>query len=117
MEKCLPLSARVRSAPSRRLRRRRDMEPSTGPGDGSVERHEAQPLLAVENLTRHFPVMQGVFRRERGILRGDVPSPADPPAGCRFSTRCPMAASECSARAPDWRELRPGHWAACHFAQ
>ena len=63
----------------------------------------------------HDPELEA--RRERVILRGDVPSPADPPAGCRFSTRCPMAAPECSARAPDWRELRPGHWAACHFAE
>ena len=63
----------------------------------------------------HDPELEA--RRERVILRGDVPSPADPPAGCRFSTRCPMAAPECSERVPDWRELRPGHWAACHFAQ
>ena len=63
----------------------------------------------------HDPELEA--RRERVILRGDVPSPANPPAGCRFSTRCPMAAPECSKRTPDWREHRPGHWAACHFAQ
>ena len=63
----------------------------------------------------HDPELEA--RRERVILSGDVPSPANPPPGCRFSTRCPMAAPECSEREPQWRELRPGHWAACHFAQ
>ena len=56
-------------------------------------------------------------RRMRIVLRGEVPSPAAPPPGCRFSTRCPAAVPECSRRAPEWRTLRPGHGVACHLAE
>ena len=56
-------------------------------------------------------------QRERIILRGDVPSPSDPPPGCPFHTRCPMAEPECSTRAPEWRELRPDHRVSCHLAE
>ena len=54
--------------------------------------------------------------RERVILEGDIPSPALPPAGCPFHTRCPAARAQCSTDVPEWRELDPGHWVACHFA-
>src|SRR5690625_59453 len=55
-------------------------------------------------------------RRKRVILTGDLPSPINPPSGCRFHTRCPYAIERCRTEEPAFRELRPGHWAACHLA-
>jgi oligopeptide transport system ATP-binding protein len=52
-------------------------------------------------------------QRERILLRGEVPSPSNPPAGCVFHPRCPMAIAECSRIVPEFREVKPGHWAAC----
>ena len=49
-------------------------------------------------------------------LEGDVPTPIDPPAGCRFRSRCPKATEECGLAAPEFRELTPGHFVACHHA-
>ena len=54
--------------------------------------------------------------RRRVILEGDIPSPANPPPGCVFNTRCPIAQERCSLEVPAFRELSPGHWVACHFA-
>ncbi|MCC7129715.1 MAG: peptide ABC transporter substrate-binding protein [Anaerolineae bacterium UTCFX2] len=55
--------------------------------------------------------------RKRIILEGDIPSPANPPKGCNFNTRCPFAKEICFEQDPDYREIKPGHWVACHFAE
>jgi len=55
-------------------------------------------------------------RRERTVLRGEVPSPLKPPSGCVFHPRCPLAVARCAAEVPALREIKPGHWAACHLA-
>lgn len=55
--------------------------------------------------------------RQRIVLEGDIPSPINPPSGCRFHTRCPYATEECTIRAPEFKEYTPGHWAACHLLE
>jgi oligopeptide/dipeptide ABC transporter ATP-binding protein len=70
-----------------------------------------------EALLAAVPVPDPKIQRKRVILAGDVPSPIDPPSGCRFHTRCPYAFERCRVDEPPLKEVRPGHWAACHLRE
>jgi oligopeptide/dipeptide ABC transporter ATP-binding protein len=68
-----------------------------------------------EALLSAVPVANPELKRQRIVLEGDVPSPVNPPSGCRFHTRCWLAKDICRQEAPEWREASPDHWLACHL--
>jgi oligopeptide/dipeptide ABC transporter ATP-binding protein len=70
-----------------------------------------------EALLSAVPVPDPQIQRKRVILSGDVPSPINPPSGCRFHTRCPYAFDRCRVEEPRMKEVRPAHWAACHLRE
>ena len=71
-----------------------------------------------QSLNSAVPVPNPALEQERQrfILKGDPPSPANPPSGCVFHTRCPLTVEECITVEPEFREIRPGHFIACHLA-
>ena len=83
-------------------------------GSEALYREPRHPYTV--SLLSAIPVPDPGRKRERIVLKGDVPSPAKPPSGCRFHPRCYMAKEICSREEPILREVRPGHWASCHFA-
>jgi peptide/nickel transport system ATP-binding protein/oligopeptide transport system ATP-binding protein len=68
-------------------------------------------------LMSAIPVPNPRLKRQRTILKGDVPSPLNPPKGCRFHPRCPVALEICSQEEPQFKELLPDHWVACWVAE
>lgn len=68
-----------------------------------------------QTLLSAIPIPDPEFKRERILLVGDVPSPAAPPSGCRFHTRCPAVMPICPKVSPPLIEVRPDHWVACHL--
>lgn len=88
-----------------------------------VELAETQELFDspchpyTEGLLAAVPIPDPALRKERKntLLQGDLPSPANPPSGCRFHTRCSRCQEICEQQVPEWREIRPSHFVACHF--
>lgn len=68
-----------------------------------------------EALLEAIPTTEDESKKELAVIEGDIPSPINPPSGCRFHTRCKYATEECKEVAPEWREMRPGHFVACHY--
>ncbi len=68
-------------------------------------------------LMSAIPIPHPDVKRDRTILKGDVPSPLNPPKGCRFHTRCPIAKDICSQQEPEFKEARPNHWTACWLVE
>ena len=66
-------------------------------------------------LLSAVPIPDPTLKRERIILKGDIPSPANPPLGCKFHTRCPYATDKCSKEIPKYKKLENDHWVACHL--
>jgi peptide/nickel transport system ATP-binding protein len=66
-------------------------------------------------LLSAVPIPDPTVKRERIILKGDIPSPANPPSGCRFHTRCPFATKQCAEEVPAFRDLGQGRYVACHI--
>ncbi len=86
---------------------------------------ESGPAAAVVRTPRHpytqalisaVPEIDEQLQRPRIVLSGELPSPINPPSGCPFHPRCPVAEARCKDEAPALREIVPGHWAACHLA-
>lgn len=66
-------------------------------------------------LLSAVPIPDPTIKRERIILKGDIPSPVNPPSGCKFRTRCPMATDICAQKIPEYREVQSNHFVACHL--
>lgn len=88
-----------------------------------VEYGETEQIFAhpkhpyTEALMSAVPVADPTYQQERIPLKGEIPNPANPPSGCYFHTRCRYCKQKCKEVAPEYKEIEPGHFVACHFAE
>ena len=83
---------------------------------GSSETIFEEPLHPYTNiLLKAIPTTDEASKKELQVIEGDIPSPINPPPGCKFHTRCEFAQEICKTDVPEWRELRESHWVSCHF--
>ena len=82
----------------------------------SEELYENPRHPYAEALISSVPAIDPDHKSKRIVLEGDVPSPANPPSGCKFHPRCRFAKEICSQQSPEWREISSEHWVACHLA-
>ncbi|WP_130870165.1 ABC transporter ATP-binding protein [Intestinimonas massiliensis (ex Afouda et al. 2020)] len=80
-----------------------------------LNKHPIHPYTKTLLSAVPVPDPQVSRSRQRIVLQGDIPSPMNPPSGCRFHTRCPYATEKCKEAVPQLKEHSPGHWAACHL--
>ena len=80
-----------------------------------LNRHPLHPYTKTLLSAMPVPDPEVSRSRQRIVLEGDIPSPMNPPTGCRFHTRCPYATDKCKQAVPEFKEHAPGHWAACHL--
>ena len=83
---------------------------------GSKESIFEEPLHPyTKALFSAVPIADPKVKMNRVVLKGDIPSPSNPPTGCKFHTRCHMCTQRCKEEAPVFKEARPGHFVACHL--
>ena len=82
----------------------------------NVDSLYSEPLHPyTQALLSAVPIPDPDIKRERILLQGDIPNPANPPSGCPFHTRCPQATEHCSEIVPEWKEVKQDHYVACHL--
>ncbi len=83
---------------------------------GSRDQLYSKPLHPyTKALISAVPIPNPTLKRERIILKGDIPNPSKPPSGCKFHTRCPYAIDSCKIEVPEFKEVEKGHFVACHL--